>query len=100
MTVNPIFLGHDFFDFLSVLINKVIILSIDKLQVLAEKLPELLDFSKDLESLEASTKVPLLIALSLRLLLLVLLISTSVCRLLSFSKLPSSSFTLPHQQPP
>ena len=30
---------------------------LDNLQVLAEKLPELLDFPKDLKSLEASTKV-------------------------------------------
>ena len=29
----------------------------DKWQVLAEKMPELLDFSKDLASLEAATKV-------------------------------------------
>lgn len=64
MTVNPNFSGHNSFDFFSVLINIVIILIIDKLQVLAEKLPELLDFSKDLESLEASTKVSLPIALS------------------------------------
>ena len=30
---------------------------VDQLQVLAEKMPELLDFSKDLASLEAATKV-------------------------------------------
>lgn len=30
---------------------------LDKLQVLADKLPEVLDFSKDLASLEAASKV-------------------------------------------
>ena len=55
--VNCYFLR--FCSFLDVLLDEEKYSLMDSLQILAEKMPEVLDFAKDFSSLEPATKVPL-----------------------------------------